>query len=163
MQSKTKMAALKGSVFTPRKMSFTFLSLIYPCPSPLPLPMLWKIVVIILHCKIFYWRYYVRSNGPFSDTIVFFPQSPALDWKWNCNKLSLTFREGNKAVFLSLVRINLICSDLSKDFSRGDCKDSFLIADNFNFSLPMSNSYVMLYTNWDELSGTDPRRHVLRL
>lgn len=38
-------------------------------------------------------------------------------------------------------------SDLSKDFSHDECKDSFLNAENSNFSLPISNIYIVLYKN----------------
>ena len=58
--------------------NLTILSLIYPCPSPLAIPMLWKIVVIILHHNDLLLKLpYVKSNGPSSDITVF-PQSPAL-------------------------------------------------------------------------------------
>lgn len=69
---------------------------------------------------IFYWSMlYAQSNGSFSDTIAF-PPLPALSWKENSYKVLLTFRGKNWAVFLLVVRINLICPDLSKDFSHGE-------------------------------------------
>lgn len=80
--NKTKMPTLMGPVFSLMKMlvSPSFFP-IYPCPSPLAIPMLWKIVIIILHSNNFLLKLlYAKSNGPFSDTIAF-PQLPALRWE----------------------------------------------------------------------------------
>lgn len=64
------------------------------------------------------------------------PTSPPLchQQKLDVNQLKIivNFREGNQKI-LSLVVINLICPNLSTDFSHGKCGNFFLSTDNSNF------------------------------
>lgn len=122
--------------------------------------MLWKIVLIICNCNDLLLKLlYAKSNGPCSDTMVFFRQLPTeLEAKllW----IIIDIREGNQAIFLTLVRINLIFPDLSKVFSQGDCKGSFLSA--ILMSL-WQYQIVMHYKNSNGLSENDPKRHIVEL
>lgn len=83
-------------------------------------------IIVRLDCNDFALELiYAKSSGSSSGTTVPYPPHPSSAGV-GCEpaKIIVDFREGNQAI-LSQATTDLICSNLSTDFSHGKCGESF--------------------------------------